>query len=274
MKRWNKLIAMTLIVMLLSAFAAPVMAAEINPDIKGSIQIVVRDLTTKQPVAGGSLALYQVANLVKAEDGTFKFVYTEDFAAYGAALDDQLAKQASAMAAYANKNNIAGDKSNVAQDGTASYTGLPLGLYLVVQIEKGDKNHSFNPFLVVLPTQTNDELRYSVIAAPKTGGSDPYYPPYNPPDNPPYNPPGDNPPGDNPPGDNPPVENPPEDFDEPDVPLGEIDIPIDLPIEIPGEPVPQAGLLPQTGQLWWPVPLMAVAGMICFAAGWKRRYEN
>ncbi len=27
-------------------------------------------------------------------------------------------------------------------------------------------------------------------------------------------------------------------------------------------------VLPQTGQLWWPVPLLAVAGMACFAIGW------
>lgn len=34
--------------------------------------------------------------------------------------------------------------------------------------------------------------------------------------------------------------------------------------------------LPQTGQLWWPVPLLAAAGMALFAVGWlrRRRYEE
>ena len=35
--------------------------------------------------------------------------------------------------------------------------------------------------------------------------------------------------------------------------------------------------LPQTGQLWWPVPLLAVGGMGCFLAGWvknRRDYES
>lgn len=36
------------------------------------------------------------------------------------------------------------------------------------------------------------------------------------------------------------------------------------------------GKLPQTGMLWWPVPLLAIAGMALFLAGWirHRRGEN
>ena len=40
---------------------------------------------------------------------------------------------------------------------------------------------------------------------------------------------------------------------------------------IPDEPVPQGPALPQTGVLWWPVPLLACAGMALFLAGWARR---
>ena len=40
----------------------------------------------------------------------------------------------------------------------------------------------------------------------------------------------------------------------------------------PGNPPPN---LPQTGMLWWPVPVLAVSGMVCFLAGWvKKRKEN
>ena len=41
--------------------------------------------------------------------------------------------------------------------------------------------------------------------------------------------------------------------------------------EIPEEPVPKGPKLPQTGQLWWPVPLLALAGMALFLAGWMRK---
>ncbi len=33
------------------------------------------------------------------------------------------------------------------------------------------------------------------------------------------------------------------------------------------------GKLPQTGQLWWPVPILAFGGIILFAYGWKRRND-
>ena len=31
------------------------------------------------------------------------------------------------------------------------------------------------------------------------------------------------------------------------------------------------GKLPQTGQLWWPVPILAIAGMLFLMFGWYRR---
>lgn len=40
---------------------------------------------------------------------------------------------------------------------------------------------------------------------------------------------------------------------------------------IPDEPVPQGPALPQTGVLWWPVPLLACGGMALFLIGWVRR---
>ena len=47
---------------------------------------------------------------------------------------------------------------------------------------------------------------------------------------------------------------------------------------VPGGPKDDTpdGKLPQTGMLWWPVPLLAIAGMALFLAGWirHRRGEN
>lgn len=123
-----------------------------------------------------------------------------------------------------------------------------------------------------------------------------YSPP--PPDNPPPdNPPPDNPPPDNPPPDNPPPENPPpdnpppvppspdEDIDEPEVPLSTTDPepdprnpedpnhPEEEDIDDPDIPLAR---LPQTGQLWWPVPLLAVGGMTMLLLGliFRRRSRS
>lgn len=39
----------------------------------------------------------------------------------------------------------------------------------------------------------------------------------------------------------------------------------------PTEPTHVSGKLPQTGQLWWPVPLLAGAGILLYVYGWLRR---
>ena len=33
-------------------------------------------------------------------------------------------------------------------------------------------------------------------------------------------------------------------------------------------------VLPQTGQLWWPVPLLALGGMALFGLGWAQRRRS
>lgn len=89
------------------------------------------------------------------------------------------------------------------------------------------------------------------------------YTPSNPPgDNPP--PPGDTPPGDTPPGDNPPGDTPPGTPDLPDV-LGAIR---DLP-QVLG-----ARRLPQTGLLWWPLPILLIAGAVFIVKGIKNIRSN
>lgn len=116
---------------------------------------------------------------------------------------------------------------------------------------------------------------------PPDDPDDPYTPPDDPkdPDDPPDDP--DNPP-DNPddpddpyiPPDEPDIPTPPIDIDDPDVPLGKPDLPKDPTepyeiIEIDDTDVPLANL-PQTGQLWWPVPLLAVSGLFLFLIGWVK----
>lgn len=41
-----------------------------------------------------------------------------------------------------------------------------------------------------------------------------------------------------------------------------------------GTPNPPPPVLPQTGQLWWPVPVLAVSGMLLFGIGWRRRRQS
>ncbi len=49
--------------------------------------------------------------------------------------------------------------------------------------------------------------------------------------------------------------------------------PIRVPEDTPTPTTPTDDL-PQTGWLWWPVPLMAVLGLLLFGIGWWRRYRG
>lgn len=75
----------------------------------------------------------------------------------------------------------------------------------------------------------------------------------------------------------------PEEPEEPEIPLDDPEVPKSEPpdeppppddeVEIPDEDVPLSDL-PQTGQLWWPVPFLAVGGMFFLLIGALRRRRD
>ena len=165
-------------------------------------------------------------------------------------------------------------------DGNAAFEDLELGLYLIVQSKASNGYAPIKPFLVSLPMAENGKWNYEVDASPKVGG----YTPVNP-DTPPVPP---TPVPDKPGTPEQPTEptNPdtPKNPDGPDSPVspGSPDSPVapgnpDNPVA-PGNPDnpalaghPDGAVmsgLPQTGQLNWPVPVLAVSGVLLFAAGW------
>ncbi len=101
----------------------------------------------------------------------------------------------------------------------------------------------------------------------------PTNPPHDPddkPTNPPHDPddkPNDDPTGN--PDDNP--TDPPVGNDEPNVPNND---PTDAPWEEDtpaNEIIPDTPKLPQTGMLWWPVPFLAIIGVVVFMIGWAKQ---
>lgn len=68
---------------------------------------------------------------------------------------------------------------------------------------------------------------------------------------------------------------PPTNIDDPDVPLDPGRTPGDNATNIKDPAAPaNAAKLPQTGQLWWPVPILAVAGIAFFSIGWLRSRKD
>ena len=179
-----------------------------------------------------------------------------------------------------------GTTKTIDADGNVTFRGLELGLYLIVQTEASKGYEPINPFLVSLPMAEDGKWNYAVDASPKVGAYTPTKPDTPPtpptpptPDYPDTPTPPDNP--DNPvsPGnpDNPVAPGHP---DNPVAP-GHPDHPVapgnpDSPV-LPGHPDSSAmSGLPQTGQLNWPVPVLAVSGVVLFAFGWAldRKYRT
>ena len=235
MKKLQKIIPFLLSVCLLCSMSVTAFAAGELPDLtkEGSITVTVRDTERKQPVSGGSLTLYQVAS-VNVDDGNFSFVYTDAFSHCGLALDDiQSEDLAAGLAEYAAGQSLRGTTVSVNANGKASISKLELGLYLVTQDSPAAGYAALNPFLVSIPLKDGDSLVYNVDASPKAGTV--------------------------------------VTADEPDpTPSGDTSAPASgTPASAPSKLA--ARTLPQTGQLWWPVPFLAIAGMLFVALGWLRR---
>lgn len=210
------LLALLLLLCLpLSAAAQPV------PDLtrKGSITITMKYKGT--PVSGGSLNLYKVGD-VHEDNGNYSFVPVKGLEAldYSDIQSPELAK--SAAKAVEEKKIAAVKTVTIGSNGTAEFSDLALGLYLVVQKTAASGYKMTASFLVSVPYLEDGAYVYNVKADPKTDLE---------------------------------REVEPAPTEKPSTPSG-------------------GGKLPQTGQLWWPVPVLICMGLGCIAVGLIRRREG
>lgn len=240
------LAALLLAAALLRSFPTTVYAASV-PDLerRGSVSVTME--YDGEAVCGGSLSLYHVGD-AEEKDGNYSFVLTGDFAESGADLSDisapGLAKE---LAEFAERNSLTGTTIEAGEDGCVVFSDLEVGLYLILQKEAAQGYNRISPFLVTVPIMENGEYVYEVNAGSKMELT-------KAPDGP------DEP--DNP--DTPDEPDKPGTPDKPDTP--------DNPNN-PGSSSPLANqTLPQTGQLNWPVPVLAVLGLLLFSAGWLLRF--
>lgn len=235
--------------------AAPAFALEVvDLSRTGSIKVSLYDSETSEAVGGGTLTLYRVAKVQK-DNANLSFVYTNGFEDCGVELGDlsegELAgRLAEKIAATAESTTV-----EISDFGAAEFGDLEVGLYLVVQATAAENYNVINPFLVSVPIQENGSYVYDVDALPKVGTAAKKTP--------------DKPDEENP---NTPAAPGP---DNPDGwVLGANGEKIYLNPEAPSPDNPNGHVmgahgLPQTGQLNWPIPVLAVTGVVLVAAGIK-----
>lgn len=255
--------------------AAPAFALEVvDLSRTGSIKVSLYDSETSEAVGGGTLTLYRVAKVQK-DNANLSFVYTNGFEDCGVELGDlsegELAgRLAEKIAATAESTTV-----EISDLGVAEFGDLEVGLYLVVQTTAAENYNVINPFLVSVPIQENGSYVYDVDALPKVGTAAKKTP--EPPDKPDTPDTPDTP--DKPAEENPNTPAAPG----PDNPdgwvLGANGEKIYRNPEAPSPDNPNGYVmgahgLPQTGQLNWPIPVLAVTGVVLVAAGIKLKKET
>ena len=261
--------ALMLGLVLLAACALPTFATSANIKLTdghgnpntGSIHINLYDSTNNKALSGGELTVYRVAE-VQRKNGNLSFEYCGDFDGCAIELGDLTDSTLAGQLQEYLSDNAEGTVREVDANGNVNFDDLELGLYLVVQTKASKGYKPVNSFLVSLPMAEDGEWNYEVDASPKVGA---------------YTPEPETPPS------------PPDTLDKPDKPVspGNPDNPVapgtpDNPVApgSPDNPVlpghPDHPVLPQTGQLNWPIPMMAVSGMLLFAFGWAtdRKYKT
>ena len=219
----RSLLALLLLLELpLSAAAHPVPDAQKD----GQCSITVTMTYRGKALPGGTLALYKVGDVAE-EDGNYSFVPVEaiwgDFAQFGDIQSPDLAGKLAKLEKQLTP--VTADPVTVGKDGTATFSNLTFGLYLVVQKTAPAGYGKTAPFLVSLPYLYEGEYQYDVSSQPKTDL-------------------------------------------EREVPT--------KPTSPPTKPTPSSGggKLPQTGQLWWPVPVLTCGGLGCIVVGLLRRRRD
>lgn len=232
MRIQKRLAALAMSLLLCGVFAVTASAHEVpDPDRAGSISGTM--LYDGEAVGGGSLILYKTGDMAE-DDGNYSFALTDDFAGSGLSLEDPESDTlAAGLAEYASDNSIAGTEVSIASDGTWSVSGLEPGLYLVAQEDPAEGFEAIAPFLVSLPMFENGAYVYEVSTEPKMGTLTE-------------------------------AEGTPEITPE----TTPADTSEGGTVEAAGSAGSIGSTLPQTGQMNWPVPVLAVMGVCLFLTGW------
>lgn len=155
------LIAWILLVMPMAAFAE-----ELDMDRVGSISVTLVDPDGETPLAGAELSLYYVATVKLNEANRPSYTFTDAFAGCGAALDDPALTTVLDVFVQENATPVA--KQVTDGQGTAEFTNLPLGLYFVKQTGTVENYAACTSFLVTVPNYNDEGYVYDVNATPKT----------------------------------------------------------------------------------------------------------
>lgn len=246
---------------LLSFAISPVQAAG-----QASITVQMKD-TSGNAVAGGQLSVYKVAEV---KDG--KYQYTAAFAK----MDEDISAKtqstvmtesfAQSLASYVAANEASGQTSQISSSGEAVLAADEQAVYLVTQTTAANGYEKIKPFTLVLPYVQDGQSMSQIVAKPKLEKTTPSKPAT------PSTPSVPNSSSSSSVSSGKKVGTKPQTPNTPTVTSATSSAATSRQQNVPT--LPQSPRLPQTGQLNWPIPLLALLGMILFMWGWAQERKR
>lgn len=162
----RKMISLCAIALLILTCAFSVSAQDFDPEEIGSVSVTLTEQHDKEPIVGAELSVYYVATVVMDADGKLIYDYTEDFKQFHTAIDDT--SLATKLDAFVLQHSVPSIKMTTNAEGTAMCDEIPLGLYFIKQTGAVEGFAPCTPFMVTVPGKDADGYVYEVNASPKT----------------------------------------------------------------------------------------------------------
>ena len=162
----HKRIAVLLALWLLLVMPVTVLAAEFDMDRVGSISVTLMEPEGNKPMEGAELSLYHVAEVRLNSENNLSYTFTDEFENCGCPLDDP--DLSGKLELFVQAEPVEARRIETDANGTAAFTELPLGLYFVRQTNNVAGYAPCTSFLVTLPHHGSEGYVYDVNASPKT----------------------------------------------------------------------------------------------------------
>ncbi len=165
-KIW-RILSICFLLLLCIGTALPVSASgAVDWERTGSVSVTLKDEDIA--VSDAEITLYKVAD-AGSLNSNLHFTFTDAFADFGGTPEELQSKEKiQSLTDYAAEQNVNGKTLHTDENGSVCFSNLSLGLYLAVQTGSVPGYSDCSPFLVSVPSEADNEWIYDIDATPKT----------------------------------------------------------------------------------------------------------
>lgn len=160
----RKIITLCVTVLLFFSCSYTVFAEDFDPSKRGSVSVTL--INQNEAIVNAELSVYYVASAALNAKGNLIYNYTKDFEQLDTPIDD--ASLTAKLGAFVSERSVPSVKMITDAQGTALCNELPAGLYFVKQTGNVEGFAPCTPFIVTVPSVNDGEYVYEVNASPKT----------------------------------------------------------------------------------------------------------